>query len=1299
MKKGFTLVELLAVIVIIGIIGLIAVPNVVNLTNNSKKEIVKDTTKLLAKTAEDYYSYNLMNSSEIDKVSLTDDTLDYSGNRPDSGYALFDDEGRAYIKMYYDGYCVVRNYDGTIELDKTSPDNCSIENMVSVTLYLNAGVATYGSEWTKSEKYISTVIGENSTLSNIPTITKTGYKFLGWYTDSDELVDLNKVIDKSIVATAKFEANTYTVTIDLAGGTTSDSTETVKKIKYGEVYGTLPTPTRTGYTFNGYVTSAGTTIKEKTVLTIASDHTIYASWSARTYTITFVYGDGRSNTTKTVTYGSTYGELPTPEREGYTFLEWRTNNGNNSGLVTRDTEVTITSNQTLYARWDTNKYMVTFVYNNGSANTTKEVTYGSTYGELPTPEKDGYIFNGWATSSGTIINSADKVTITSNQTLYAQWSTGSYLVTFNANGGTVSTPTKNVVYGSTYGELPTPERVGYSFTGWRTGNGNNSALIKSDTTVSIAANHTLYASWDPNSYTVTFVYNNASSNTITNVKYDNTYGTLPSPTKTGYTFKGWYTTGGVKISSTTKVSLASNHTLTAQWTANTYTVNIAVSCGNSATLNSIEVTYDGTYGSFGTFTCSGYTFAGWETADGTEIKSTDIVTITSDIDVTAKWTANTYTITFVYNNGSANTTKNVTYNSTYGTLPTPTKSGYIFNGWATSSGTTISSTTKVAITSNQTLYAQWSAGTYLVTFNTNGGVITTQNKTVTYGSAYGELPTPTRTGYTFNGWYTTLNGNVKVISTTTVSTNANHTLYAKWTANTYTVTFVSSGSSDKLYSNGEVVYFNPNENAVCTSTDYANNSEKALYKGCLKWYAYLDSKEATTVKLILNDNVIIYNSLTSNADNLETLYKEVQEKNWNNNVINTLNIISANEIAKIVGKSSFASGDTISSISSTYNWLFENIRLDGTTSSYDYWGYITSTLYSGNSGEMLYYVFMNNLGNVDSGGMDFQITPIGIRPSIVVSKSVLASNTVGAKIVTYGSTYGTLPTPIKDGYRFLGWYTTGGVKIEETAKVTITSNQTLYAQWASGTGSYTVTFVYNDGVTTNTTKVVTNGTLYGSLPTPSKSGYTFSGWYTSSSGGTKITKYSIVDLSSNITLYALYGSVSTGITGLIPEAPTVFTGSENIPDGYILVLNEEPLTVIYSNSDIANLVKSFNDENSTMTIHEIIEELGISEDEVMATDGVIVDISEYDVLTPFFDVFIDSSSSSVLDVRYGLDSDMVFSFKCEAAKLFDIDSLLLMVIDQETGEVYFCELTDYDPMTGEITVEVPTLGPIILLSK
>lgn len=93
---------------------------------------------------------------------------------------------------------------------------------------------------------------------------------------------------------------------------------------------------------------------------------------------------------------------------------------------------------------------------------------------------------------------------------------------------------------------------------------------------------------------------------------------------------------------------------------------------------------------------------------------------------------------------------------------------------------------------------------------------------------------------------------------------------------------------------------------------------------------------------------------------------------------------------------------------------------------------------------MLYYIFLNNLYNADSGGMDFQITPIGIRPSIVVDKTLLANNIISTKKVSYNSTYGTLPTPTRTGYSFLGWYTTSGVKITSTTVVNTTSDITLY---------------------------------------------------------------------------------------------------------------------------------------------------------------------------------------------------------------------------------------------------------------
>ena len=124
----------------------------------------------------------------------------------------------------------------------------------------------------------------------------------------------------------------------------------------------------------------------------------------------------------------------------------------------------------------------------------------------------------------------------------------------------------------------------------------------------------------------------------------------------------------------------------------------------------------------------------------------------------AHWEANKYTVTFNGNTGGTPnpTTKTVTYDQTYGTLATVSKTGYDLVGWFTEAtgGTQILSTTTVKITANQTLYAHWKAKNYTVTFDKNGGnTPNPTSKTVTFDSAYGTLASVSRTGYTFTGWY------------------------------------------------------------------------------------------------------------------------------------------------------------------------------------------------------------------------------------------------------------------------------------------------------------------------------------------------------------------------------------------------------------------------------------------------------------------------------------------------------------------------------------------------------------------
>ena len=144
---------------------------------------------------------------------------------------------------------------------------------------------------------------------------------------------------------------------------------------------------------------------------------------------------------------------------------------------------------------------------------------------------------------------------------------------------------------------------------------------------------------------------------------------------------------------------------------------------------------------------------------------------------------NPYTVSFNANGGtitSGTTAKTIYNGQKYGTLPTAERKDYVFQGWYTAAtgGTKITEDTIVDVRANQTLYAQWKANTYKLTFNANGGSVSETSRTATCGQAIGTLPTPKRDYYTFNGWYTAASGGTKVTSATVF--NAATTLYAQF---------------------------------------------------------------------------------------------------------------------------------------------------------------------------------------------------------------------------------------------------------------------------------------------------------------------------------------------------------------------------------------------------------------------------------------------------------------------------------------------------------------------------------------
>ena len=150
--------------------------------------------------------------------------------------------------------------------------------------------------------------------------------------------------------------------------------------------------------------------------------------------------------------------------------------------------------------------------------------------------------------------------------------------------------------------------------------------------------------------------------------------------------------------------------------------------------------------------------------------------------------AKTYTVTFDPTGGKVTpASKEYKANATLGTLPNPTKTGYKFNGWYTAKtgGSKVTSSYKVA--KDQTLYAQWTknstAAKVTIKLDANGGKVSPASISVTKNSTYlNLLPTPTRDGYTFDGWYTTKTGTTKITSATKAA--ASRTVYAHWTKDT-----------------------------------------------------------------------------------------------------------------------------------------------------------------------------------------------------------------------------------------------------------------------------------------------------------------------------------------------------------------------------------------------------------------------------------------------------------------------------------------------------------------------------------
>ena len=442
-------------------------------------------------------------------------------------------------------------------------------------------------------------------------------------------------------------------------------------------------------------------------------------------------------------------------------------------------------------------YTVTFETNDGTPKTwTVNVDKNSTVGKPDDPTKKGFTFGGWYTDNNTFENAWDFNETLDDQnvgndktlTLYAKW-VKTYTVAFNTQGGSKVNDIK-VDEGKPIPRPDDPTRDGFRFAGWYK---ENKCVIAWDFTETLNDQNvgkdktlTLYAKW-VETYTVTFNTNKDTPETWTvNVDKNTTVGKPDDPTKIGHTFEGWfyYGKGNKYIEWNFGNEVTKDLTLYAKWEpipTTTYTVTFIDGDHTwTVTVNSEEKIDEPSPAP----TKEGHTFEGWFEKDSTQPWDFDTL-VTGNITLYAKWEpipTTTYTVTFI----DGDHTWTVTVNSEEKIdepSPAPTKEGHTFEGWFEKDSTQPWDFDTL-VTGNVTLYAKWEAKFYTVKFHSKNGT-SVADASVKHGETVTKPTNPTRSGYSFGGWYK----DEKYTNAWSFNTpiTSDITLYARWYSNSSSV--------------------------------------------------------------------------------------------------------------------------------------------------------------------------------------------------------------------------------------------------------------------------------------------------------------------------------------------------------------------------------------------------------------------------------------------------------------------------------------------------------------------------------
>jgi uncharacterized repeat protein (TIGR02543 family) len=908
---------------------------------------------------------------------------------------------------------------------------------------------------------------------------------------------------------------------------------------------TLPTATKVGYTFSGWYTTASNSPSVGTLIggagasySPANAITLYARFTGIIYTISY---NGNGNGTGTVpatgsfeTGGTAYailGGTNSPTKVGYTFAGWNTKADGTGTDYAVNASYSTNANLSLFAKWTAASRTVTYALDGGTSSANTSQLTGKVVGNtvtLPasnTMSKTGYSFAGWSDGTSTYAGGATWTVPASdsNFTLTALWNTQTFTYSYDSNGGGTAPSGGTKTYGESLVLAASTglSKTGYTFAGWNDGSTTSNA----GTSVSITTNKIYVAQWSAQGFTISYSGNTPTSGSVASGSY--VAGGVPYAiaangfTKDGYTFAGWKDASNNSYTVGSGYSTAANLALIAQWTPSSYivTYNGNGSTGGNAP-SSGTLTTGTTFNASdntGSLIKSGYTFAGWNTSaagTGTSVAVGGVVTTTSNITLYAKWTIISPLITF--NKGIADSitlpgSTSANFGSLF-TLPTTDTAtviisgNYAFTGWSDGTNVYQASSTYRMGTANVTFTAQWIA-VYTVKYILNGGLVNGSTGTVPNDvlrtDQFDETLSstiPIKTGYTLSGWKDQSGATIPTGSNAWKISNSSYIAYAQWTPTQRTLSFgLDSGSGSapaditgKVI--GEIVTL-PTTSSTKTGYTFGGWSNNGVTYPAGGTFTVGDGNAAFVAVWISNSNIITYNGNGATG-------------------------------GTVPANGSFTTGSVSPFTVSTNTG---NLVKDGFT--FDGW-YTTPT---------------------GTGGTGYAVSPAG---TFVTNTNVtlyakwnaasytITYNTDGGSTApsqttnAYGSTV-TLPSaPTKAGSNFLGWETGTGASANLYAPgssyVMGSSAVTFIARW-SGI-SYAVTYALNGGAGTAPTQAnVSSGGSFTTAATPTKTGFTFTGW----SDGATTTNAStlITNVSGNITLTAQWTISAPGIPGTPTATP------------------------------------------------------------------------------------------------------------------------------------------------------------------